>query len=315
MIVYQNMKHLAHKIDNQWFKYILYSVLTLFSLLSFMSCIKDDFTNCNTTLFLQIKAIDAAGQDITSSGETGSAQLYIFDQNQRFVQQVAVSASDIQNKIRIQLFIKGVNGFSVVAWSNLNGNQQADSLVTGITMEQALVKLRKNTEGYAVNPDDLFHGIFTTNSSRSTTDISIENTITIERKTALVNILVKGLDAQSADDYYFIIKGTTKDTYNFKGNLTGNPIDHKQGGEFNASNTQFVSSPFSMYPLPEENKLTILIYKGDELIATAETNDENGSDIIPIAGITTNVLIDLRTSLTVTIRVTTWDDVYHWFDW
>ncbi|WP_221409269.1 FimB/Mfa2 family fimbrial subunit [Dysgonomonas alginatilytica] len=309
------MRHLAYNISNQWGKYTLYSICTLLILLSFSACIKDDFPNCNTTLLLQIKAIDATGQDITASGEAGGAKLYVFDKNQRLIQQLPVSADDIQNRTRIQLLIKGTNSFSVVVWSNLNGNQQADSLANGISMNQAFVQLKKNAEGYAVNPDDLFFGILNMNSSSANSDITLEDNITIQRKTAIVNIMVKGLDAQAANDYYFIIKGAKEDTYNFKGNLVGSPIDYKQSGEFNTSNTQFISSPFSMYPLSEGNSLTIYIYKGEELIATANTNNVNGGNIVPVEGVTTNVLIDVRSSLNVNIIVTDWNDVYHWFEW
>ncbi|MBF0578138.1 FimB/Mfa2 family fimbrial subunit [Dysgonomonas sp. GY617] len=309
------MRHLKYKISNQLFKYTLHSVIVLLVLLSFSACIKDDFPNCNTTLFLQINAINASGQDITASGETGEAKLYVFDQNQRLTQQMTVSVADIQNKTRIQLLIKGTNHFSIVVWSNLNGNQQADSLANGISMDQAFIQLKKNTEGYAINPDDLFFGILNIKGSNTNTDITIENTITIQRKTALLNIMVKGLNAQFANDYYFIIGGTTKDAYNFKGNLVGSPIEYQQNGEFNASNTQFISSPFRVYPLADGNSLTIYIYKGDQLIATANTNDENGANIIPIVGVTTNVLIDLRASLNVNIIITNWEEVYHWFEW
>lgn len=317
------MRHLAYNISNQWVKHTLHSVFGLLILLSFSACIKDDFPNCNTTLFLQIKAVDASGQDITSSGEAGAAKIYVFDEKQRFIQQMTVSATDIQNKIRIPLYIKGVNSFSVVVWSNLNGNQQADSLANSISMDQALVQLKRNADGYAINPDDLFFGMTNVKASNTNADITIEDNITIQRKTALLNIMVKGLDAQLtrstdaqlANNYYFIIKGTTKDAYNFKGELTGNPIEYKQYGEFNASNTQFISSPFRMFPLSEGNRLTISIYKGDELIATANKNDEDGSDIRPIVGVTSNVLIDLRAALKVNIIVTDWDSVYHWFEW
>lgn len=308
----------------RYFKYICssfsfrYSILLLISLplLGLSSCIKDDFPNCNTTLLLQIKAVDVAGQDITASGEAGGAYVYVFDKKQRFIQQISVSAADIQDKTPIKIYHEGINDFSVLVWSNLNGKQLVDSLISGISIEKAFIRLKKNAEGYAQNPNDLFQGILQIkNNSNANSDVTLEQTITIQRKTALLNIMVKGLEVPPVNNYYFIIKGVTKDTYNFKGELVGDSIRYKQGGEFNTSNSQFISSPFSMYPIPAGSRLTILIYDGDNLIATAETNDKDGSNIVPIVGVTTNVLIDLRASLNVTIAVTNWQDIYHWVEW
>lgn len=293
-----------------------YSILLLILLLCLSSCIKDDFPNCNTTLFLQIKAVDATGVDITSSGEAGAAEVYIFDRNQRFIEQISVTSEDIKNKVPLKIFHKGTSNFTVVVWSNLNGNQQVDSLTIGTSIDQAFVQLKRSAEGYALNPDDLFQGILNIkNNSNASSDITIEDSITIQRKTALLNIMVKGLEFQNPNNYYFIIKGASKDTYNFKGELVGDSIRYKQNGEFNTSGTQFISSPFSLYPLPEGGRLTILIYNGENLIATAETNNKDGSNIVPIVGVTTNVLIDLRASLNVNIVVTDWEDIYHWFEW
>lgn len=306
----------------RYFKYInsvysfRYNILMLISLSCFSSCIKDDFPDCNTTLFLHIKAVDITEQDITSSGEAGGAIVYVFDENQHFIEHIQVSSADIQNKTPIKIFHKGISNFSVIVWSNLNGNQQADSLTGGVHIEQAFVRLKKNTESYALNPDDLFHGILNIkNNNHANSNVTIEETITIQRKTALLNIMVKGLPTQPTDNYYFVIKGAAKDSYNFKGELVGDSIRYRQGGEFNTSNSQFISSPFSMYPLQDSGRLTILIYDGDNLIATAETNDKDGSNIVPIVGVTTNVLIDLRSSLNVNIVVTNWDDIYHWLEW
>lgn len=296
-----------------WFRY---NILILISLLCFSSCIKDDFPDCNTTLFLQIKAVNITGQDITSSGEAGGANVYVFDENQHFVEQIAISSTDIQNKTPIKIFHKGISNFSVIVWSNLNGRQQADSLTTGISMSQAFIQLKKNAEGYAQNPDDLFQGILNIeNNKHANSNVTLEETVTIERKTALLNIMVKGLSNQPAHNYYFIIKGASKNTYNLKAELVGDSIRYRQSGEFNTSNSQFISAPFSMFPLPEGGRLTISIYDGENLIATAETNDKDGSNIVPIVGVTTNVLIDLRASLNVNIVVTDWADVYHWLEW
>ncbi|WP_165042286.1 FimB/Mfa2 family fimbrial subunit [Dysgonomonas sp. ZJ709] len=299
-----------------------YCTILLFVSLCFSACIYDDFPTCDTTLSMNIKAVNPAGQDITSSGEAGGAHVYIFDKNQRFVQEIAVSANDIQNKVPVKIFYKGRDSFSVVVWSNLNGKQEVSSLNEGISMDQALVQLKRDTEAYAQNPDDLFYGITNIKERTANADVTIEDNVTIHRKTALVNIMVKGLDApvlassitKAASDYHFIITGTKEDAYNFKGNLTGNSITYNQGGEFNDSNTQFISYPFTMYPLSDGNRLTIAIYKGDTLIAIAETNSD-GTDIIPIIGGTINILIDLRGSLTVNIKVTDWDNEYHWFEW
>lgn len=299
-------------------RHILYLTVALLIIFCTGGCIKEDLSRCQTELLLQVTVVNANGDDITSTGEAGEIEVYLFDGNQLFVSRITASAEEVEHFTPITITYNVSSNFWVVVWSNLNGGQQVSPLVSGVTtMDEALVQLMRDEEEYARNPDDLFFGIKNI-GSEAITRAAGDNSIMIARKTALMNISVKGLDPLLADQYYLVISGAKEDAYNFKGILTGNPIEYRQSGRFDDSGELFVSDePFRIFPLSLGNRLTISIYAGDELITSVDTKSD-GSSIIPIVGRTNNILIDLTeqaATLTVNVEVTDWNNIYHWFEW
>jgi hypothetical protein len=274
------------------------------------SCIKDDLSNCGVSL--RVKAINASGNDITATGQAGTVILYIFDNNKHFVEEKKISKQDVQNNIPVEFRGKSFTNYWVVVWSNLEDKQQVTDLKQGMLMKEALVQLKENAEAYAINPDDLFHGF-----SQITTSIqsqtAINNEVVISRKTALLNIVVRGLKLDQSDKYHFKINGASQNAYDFEGKLRGEGIEYKQNGEFNTQGTLFASYPFTVFDLIDGNSFSISIYRDDELLALVHTS--SGKPIIPQIGVTNNILIDLTTTLDATIKITDWDVMYYWFEW
>lgn len=289
------------------------------------SCINEDLSNCNSKIdfVLRLKLVNAQGNDITQLRDVDDVILYIFDNNQKFLNQTTILANDVRNYVPVNLSYENTNDIWVVAWSNFKENQDVTPLTQGMSMQDALVKLKKNSEGFAVNPDDLFWGTIHLSQNDAVQLNSVNQTINnlvLSRQVAQLNITVKGLDP-GYDDYYFIIGGSKEDTYNFEGKLRGNPIEYKQYGSFDAVTSLFHSAGFSMYPLSDGNSNTISIYRSGNLIASVNVNSEDGSHIVPIRGVMLNVLIDLtqpsggNVSIAVSIKVTKWDEYYHWVEW
>ena len=70
-------------------------------------CIREDRSDCfpvAETRFVVLKIVDeATGQDITQTGEAGSAVLYLFSQGGRFVDRISVTRERIMKRAPIPL--------------------------------------------------------------------------------------------------------------------------------------------------------------------------------------------------------------------
>lgn len=304
-------------------KIILPKYLILLLILPFLSaCIKSDPPNC-VRFSLNIKVLDINGDDITTLGDAGDVQLYIFDENLNYLDKINVSSEDIINKKQLDFLYRNNSSILwVVAWGNLNGNQNILPPIfsNSTQVNNALIQLKKGTNGHAINPDDLFAGTL-----QVCGQCNSNNIITIERKTALMNLTAVGIPNNPVvQDYYFVIKGAEQDAYNFLIDLTGSAITYKQSASYlSAKNTLkaaqsiITTNPFKVYPLSVGNRFVIEIYNGNNLIGVADKDDQ-GRDIVPVRGETVNILLNFSGAaapLEVKIEVTNWNDLYQWVVW
>lgn len=306
-------EHILLKIFRETFlpKYLL--LLPILFLIN-SSCIKTDTSDC-VRFSLNVKVLNTNGEDITALGEAGDVQLYIFDGDLHYLDQVNVSSEDIINAKRLDFFYR-TNSQSVwvVAWSNLKRNQSIipPSFSRGTNMEDALIQLKRDADEYAINPDDLFYGVINVRGQQSNQQIPIR------RKTALLRVTINGVNFETGKNYYLVIEGAKQDAYNFKGNLVGNPIHYKHTEGFKPSETSYNTLiPFRVFPVSEGNSLIIYVYKELDIIAFTD-RDTEGKPIVPIVGVTNNILINLpsgETSIDVTVKVTDWNDFYQWSIW
>lgn len=302
-------------------KILLPKYLILLPIFFVSSCIKTDTSDC-VCFSLNVKVLNADGEDITALGEAGDAQIFLFDENFNYVEKKNVSSEDIINEKQFSFrFRNSSSTFWVVVWSNLNGNQKMVPPIfwEETKIDEALIQMKRDPDGYAINPDDLFSGVL-----QVCGQCTSNNTISIERKTALMNLSATGISNSVGQDYYFVLKGAKQDAYDFLLNLTGNPIIYRQTSSFFIQENQFeepqsviTTNPFTVFPLSTGERFVVEIYSGGVLIAVADTDDQ-GRDIIPIRGETINILLNFSGeagNLEVKVEVTDWDDIYKWFIW
>lgn len=260
---------------------------------------------------LNIRALNAAGEDITETGEAGTVEIFVFDFNREFTENAALSPQAVQSHTPYRYFYQDAADLWFVGWSNLNGAQDVTIPVQGTPKEEAVVRLRRDEDLFAINPDDLFFGLKPFNINPQITSADL----VIGRKTASMYLAVIGLNPLFAGRYTFILRGAEDDAFDFAGNLTGEPIEYRQEGEFDIPTGIFHTlSGFRVFPLREGTGFTVSIYRDDLLIAAAST-DQDGNLIVPRVGVTTNVLIDLSAELIVNVIVTGWDKTFQWLLW
>ncbi|GBU07270.1 hypothetical protein AwDysgo_06010 [Bacteroidales bacterium] len=287
-------------------------VAVLWITLFVSACCQEDFFDSKTDYLLHISVLNFWGENITTDGDAGDVNLFVFDQDYLYRDKLSISSESIKKDSAIRLTYNKTSNIWLITWSNLNGSQDLILKQAESFMQDASIKLKRDNEGYAINPDDLFYAKNIISSPGSATEVAVS----LKRKTAKIRIAVKGLT--QANDYYFIIDGCKEDAYSFDGESVGDSIKYRQYGVFNSDKSLFQTpDAFRIFPPSKGNKNSIALYKGTELIVLVDKTNE-ASEIVPQAGATTNILIDLTKEdgiLGINVIVTSWDDYYEWVEW
>lgn len=283
------------------------------------SCVRDGVIPCEPepTYIYQVKIVDTSAEGgMPTRGDVNKADLYVFNEEGYFLERIEVAAEDITNGRIIPLGHTSQDGpLFVSTWGNLFENEDVPALTSDSEMDHAAITLRTTAEGYAVSPDDLFFGMKEI--------LPVENNrvqeIYLSRKNARMHITVRGLSAK--DDYFFLVE-QNYNGYSFAGQPTQHPVLQKEDGEF-ALNGEFIShSSFNLIHAGKEDMdgqvvVRLMKKQGTELISIDK--DYKGNPIIPKAGETTNVLINLSQTISdnlwVYVEVTPWNEIYQWSEW
>ncbi len=286
-------------------------------------CIKEALDSCEQESLLYLKVFDSdTGEDITASGIVDIADLFVFDLDGCFQEHIKISSDSVRLGMPILIKSRGTGGVLISAWGNFKGEQTVSEVTRGCIIDQLSVLAKTTIEGYASCPDNLFFGMKQINYEPNRR-VMYSGEIPVSQKNARMYITVRGLPAGTGDsDYYFTVCGVNQG-YDFKGMPITDQLDVKQPGVFSADNRDFVTpTTFNLiHASTAKHCMTVNLYytgsiKSESLIVSV-TEDSKGNPIAPLAGQTTNVLIDLTqgSMVTVTVEVTPWDEIFRWESW
>ena len=277
---------------------------------SLTSCLKDDLDGCDDKHTLTVRAYDHAGTEL-SRREVEEVMLYVFDSDLCFVERINTHVGRT-----VTLNAPRGEEIHVVGWGNLDSGQQSYTQhEAGSHKDYHYVRLLPHTRvmSYSLSPADLFRGEITLSGESGGSGGNSENTLPIHRETGSMAITVRGLItfAGHADHNYSIEVRETPSVVDFYGNLSGNKVAYRPTGSFTigASNEEYYVPPFNL--LPEASGIRIDIYHGTDLVTTI-SRDNAGDPIVVEKGKLTNVLVDFRTSLNVSVALTPWGEEQLW---
>lgn len=263
-----------------------------------------------------------SGVDISSTGEVESLDVFFFDQNMNFQKHQGLSASEIKSNAHITLNHANVNGWWVSVWGNLKDGQIRPIPLMNNPIDGLAIRLKESLEkGYYNCPDDLFFGIARIDQSNFQSGINrIE--IPITRKNGRLHITVRGLAQDIAeDDYYFTVKGNHVG-YNMLGVPVSGEVDIKQAGKIQDTDFSFATpEAFNVIHTMDNLFMTINLYQVSQTRAVSllasVTEDGKGNSILPLAGQTTNVLLNMQPGgeVEVYVEITPWGENYQWSRW
>ena len=206
-------------------------------------CIREDRSDCfpvAETRFVVLKIVDeATGQDITQTGEAGSAVLYLFSQGGRFVDRISVTRERIMKRAPIPLPDGTPGRCRAVVWANAGTGQRFHSPAAGSRIEDRAVSLIEEDDTFHHTPDDLFFG----RARLGPTGEAASEEITLIRKNARIHITARGLDRNTPEDLYYFTVEIPDDGYDFAGNpISGTAHVHRTGtfrdnGDFSTDGT------------------------------------------------------------------------------
>ena len=290
----------------------LFSIWTLFVILSFASCSSDGDSisiidervplETEAPFFVILKAY-SENSDITAKGDVKSTTLYVFDENNDFYKQITVDNDYLLQVKPVEINCPGSDKITVIAWAGLSSNSEEISNMNQANVISDLQVSLKPNNGVANNlPGDLFYGQIVLH--RSYTKATSQE-LKIERKVSSMSILTKGalkvFDSKEGNYYYKIKR--TKSSFNCNGELTGNDIEYIIPATLN-NNGNLTTGIFSI--LPADN-MTIELYRDDVLVLSSE-NVKNSENVAANEGEQTNIIFDLSRN-NINISISEWGTV------
>lgn len=291
-------------------KKILNTTLRLMCMIALLatvtSCIKDDLSDCPSTFTLTVGAYDKS-ETALGKKEVKDVRLYVFDSDRRFVKKI-----DTQIGQPVTFQAGEGKDIHIVGWGNLGGGMQECSLPNpGDHKDNCLVSLspQADSSNYFTSPDDLFRGEITIRKEEQRG----EKELPIYREVGSLTVTLRNLKTFTGynDNDYSIVVRDTHSSIDFYGNLTGNRVAYRSDGSFVTNNgtEDYLVPAFNM--IPEEKGINIDIYYGTELIRTV-SEDNSGNSITIEKDRLTNVLIDLKAQVSISVLLTDWGHYQVW---
>ena len=285
--------------------------LRLLCLLAFMAslggCIKENLDDCpnNARYWLTVRAYERGTETELGAGVVTDLSLFVFDGDSRFLYK-------IETTIGQKVALEATQGeeLHIVAWGNLKqGHQSYTDPQPGDRLEDCFVELDTYTraEIYAFSPDALFRGELTIAAN----NLQGNKILPIYREVGSLTVSVKNLKSVSGynDGDFSIVVRETHSRIGFDGMAAGTAAAFRPNGTYTAANDVYSVPAFNL--LAEETGVQIDIYHHTTLLMTVLA-DSNGNPIIVEKDKLTNVLIDLKALLSVSVVITDWGSNYVW---
>lgn len=273
---------------------------------SLTGCIKEDRDDCSHSHTLTVRAYDNSGSELSRS-DVRDVVLYVFDDGLRFV-------GRIDTRVGQPVAVSAPKGEEVhiVGWGNLGGGlQSCTEPGAGGHKDDFRVELLPHTRAlsYALSPGDLFRGEITLTGEGQ----GGERILPVYRETGSMAVVVRNLKHFTGfDDGFSIEVRDTRSAVDFHGKPAGGRVAYRPAGSFRSDGfggREYHVPPFNL--LPEESDIHIDIYHGTDLVATV-SQDSSGNPVTVKKGLLTNVLVDLRSAVAVSVSLTPWGEEQLW---
>lgn len=301
-------------------------IISLISLIFLQAgCIREDLESCpasiTTNLYITVQEKGEVPENVT---QVDRAILYLFDRNGAYDRQIGLSEVEISGQLPVSVSYEPDNIPYAIVWGNIKERTVVSDFAPGTSMEQIILSLEQESDGYSQQPDDLFFGMKRLNGTE-------KEEVIILPKTGRINITVKGLPDNKQGESYYFSANSQYSSYNLMGTPVYGSSNMRLMASFNKQHDLVTPQSYNLihYPLSaaklavnDNEALRLELYKKipgeseDNLLISAN-KDQAGNYLIPQPGKTMNVLIYFTQNgnAEVTVMITAWDEVYQWTEW
>lgn len=306
-------------------KTFLQRVLILFiGMYALSGCIKSDLSHCVRKGDLVVRVLGHNGQDITHTGESGDVWLFVYDDNDKLLGREFLTAAEVQAKKTLPVLLEKGVAQRYIAWSNIVDTVKMMSFAPERALAENKITPLLDAEGYASFPADIFYGH--KRVSEEELKASVVQELEILRALSQIHVSVVGMPPGTvAEGYSIVIANDDQAALTFENQvIRAAGMKYRQPAAWLQTNKMMgTKQAFRTLPSPPGTSKAVMLYKGDELIASA-SQDVEGKPIAPKAGERVNVLIDLNKDcdcsedtgvLEVRVVVSDWNQVVEWKVW
>lgn len=247
-------------------------------------CIKESLDPCYK---LYLRAENVRGDDITVLGQVRDVSLYVFDENENYLETRALDKNFITTRQEIVLTnYPADKKLHLVAWGNL-GDKTNQQITEPKTLNDLKLMLKSN-DGIAQSPDSLYYGskvVLATGGG-----VSQNDTLVVRIKTGTITIKTEGVQniTKSPDELGFAMDNTL-DTYDAAGEQTGSEVSYQPGSMYDVSISEWrTTGEVSAETVGKAGGMQN-VFPGDDLTFTLS---RNGSDLKKV-----NKLLNVETGL------------------
>jgi hypothetical protein len=277
---------------------------------------KEDLEDCYAGVSVALKAHPETSDLAAVEQGARNAVLYVFNAEGHLLEKRETELGRVE-----VLKYRGAGPLNVVGWLNKDDMFSDPEFGDGIYRGDRMLSLSSRhsraipgTERH--HPSDLFYG----NEELQNVELSLtteHKDVLAQRLTGQATITVRGLReyARVDDSNFYFIVGPTAGAVDFYGRHhyeAENLSTHYPEAGFN-SKDEFITNNFTLMPTQTAVPLTVQIWHDAlGLVYESDIHQTNGEKIHIKADRTTNILIELRTEISITIKETLWGVSFPW---
>ena len=282
-------------------KKLLFPALCLCVLVT--GCVNEDLEECYK---LRLRAENIKGEDVTGLGYVSAASLYIFDENQNYLETRVLDKDFIISHDEIVLDNYPANRkLNIVAWGNVNVLGDKQEVSESKRIEELKVML-KSQNSLAVLPDSLYFGIqqVQTKASGGITEnkeIVVHpkvGSVTIETRNLEYGLRSKGISSVKECDFYL---NRTLSGFDFQGEQIGDSVYYNPASVASDEKIGEWETPNLQTACPGDSLGVSLDINGINL--GSATLDQDNKPIATKAGENTHIVLEFAEDGTLSARV------------
>ena len=282
-------------------KKLLFPALCLCVLVT--GCVNEDLEECYK---LRLRAENIKGEDVTGLGYVSAASLYIFDENQNYLETRVLDKDFIISHDEIVLDNYPANRkLNIVAWGNVNVLGDKQEVSESKRIEELKVML-KSQNSLAVLPDRLYFGIqqVQTKASGGITEnkeIVVHpkvGSVTIETRNLEYGLRSKGISSVKECDFYL---NRTLSGFDFQGEQIGDSVYYNPASVASDEKIGEWKTPNLQTACPGDSLGVSLDINGINL--GSATLDQDNKPIATKAGENTHIVLEFAEDGTLSARV------------